>query len=480
MIMNYALDTYSVFNFSKDEVFNQFASSGRFITAFIGKFIKILNISETGIYLGSSFLALLFLILSIFKLNYIIKNDIKNKFIRILISFIIIINPFSIELWLYIEKGIMWLSVFFSICAVEQVVKFFETKMKRHFILGIIYMFLANCSYQGAVGIFASISLIYIIKYSKSVKEFIINNSSVAVIYGIPALIDLIIMKVFYSSNRLRGQILLSKSISKILNGIKEMFFETYGLLPKYLFFSCICFTFAIFCCKIIMGENVKNRIKYFLEYFYIIFGTILIAILPQIIQPSDSIWFVPRSTYSFGSVFGILNLYYLLMCKNIINNEINKKIEEKSKNNIEKIMNIQILLVSTVMIISMAFSFYKILSDRFLLNQIDKYISIQIENKIKKYEKETGNKITKIEIYEDQNLKFTYDDIYAIGDINIKAYYADWSTKAIIEYYLKRKLKYEKESKEFKYYFSERNWNEFNINEQIFLEEDRIIICKY
>ena len=61
MIIDYATDTYAVFNFDKDQIFNQFAMSGRFITAYIGKIVKILNISEEKIFIGSSILALIFI-----------------------------------------------------------------------------------------------------------------------------------------------------------------------------------------------------------------------------------------------------------------------------------------------------------------------------------------------------------------------------------------------------------------------------------
>ena len=35
-------------------------------------------------------------------------------------------------------------------------------------------MFLANGSYQGTVGLFVAVTLIYIIKYSKNIKDFIL------------------------------------------------------------------------------------------------------------------------------------------------------------------------------------------------------------------------------------------------------------------------------------------------------------------
>ena len=76
-------------------------------------------------------------------------------------------------------------------------------------------MLLANFSYQGVVGIFVAISIIYILKYSKNIKEFVINNICVALSYGIPAIIDYLLIKICYISSRINGEIILSGSLKK-------------------------------------------------------------------------------------------------------------------------------------------------------------------------------------------------------------------------------------------------------------------------
>ena len=42
--LEFATDTYAVFNFNKEEVFMQYAMSGRFITGIIFKFFKLINV----------------------------------------------------------------------------------------------------------------------------------------------------------------------------------------------------------------------------------------------------------------------------------------------------------------------------------------------------------------------------------------------------------------------------------------------------
>ena len=102
----------------------------------------------------------------------------------------------------------------------------------------------------------------------------------------------------------------------------------------------------------------------------------------------------------------------------------------------------------------------------------------MKIANKVKKYEKETGNKISKIEIYQDLSPSYTYDNIFVTKDLNIKAYATDWSTKGILEYYLKRNLEKLKSEENIEK-FQNKNWNEFN-EEQIILKNDVLILCRY
>ena len=143
----YATDTYSVFNFDKQAIFNQYAMSGRFITAIVGKMVKILNLSEQAIYLGSYILALTCAVFSQYLLYTIIEKNVENNIFRLIIPTLIVINPFSIELFLYIEKGIMWFGILMCIIGVKSIVSFFETNKRKFILFAMILMFIANCSY---------------------------------------------------------------------------------------------------------------------------------------------------------------------------------------------------------------------------------------------------------------------------------------------------------------------------------------------
>lgn len=456
--LEFATDTYAVFNFDKEAVFMQYAMSGRFITGNIFKYFKVLNISEKAIYTISFILAIFCATMSQFILYKIIEKDINNKFLKIIIPTIIIINPFSIEFFLYIEKGIMWFGILMCILAVRKIVKYFEKQKKIYLFYSIFLMILANFSYQGIVGIFATLLLVYILKYSKNIKEFIINNLIVGSVYAIPAIIDYLLVKILFKSSRINGQIIIIESIKKILKNTISMITKTYGLLPKYVFILLILFTFTAFCSKI---WKEKKKFLHILKFLYIMLGITFFAVAPQIIQPTNSIWFVPRSTYCFASMYGVLVLFVAM---NYDVKEFYKKI---------------FLIISCAVVIFQVQKFIKIEKDRYNLNKQDEQISMQIIEQINNYETLTKNKIEQLAVYQDEKPNYTYEGIYAIGDMNIKCYSTDWSTIEILKYHLKRELKTAEKDKKIEQDFKKQNWDKFN-TKQIIFKENTINICNY
>ena len=456
--LEYATDTYAVFNFNKDAVFMQYAMSGRFISAIVLKLIKIANFSEYAFYLSSYILAILCAIVCQYKLYTIIGKDVESIVLKAIIPTLIIINPFSIELFLFIEKGLMWLGILMCVLALENFQKYLEIKNNKYLLYSTIYMFVANCLYQGIVGIFLSIEFVFILKYSKDLKQFILNNFIAGVIYGVPAIADFFVVKTLYKSSRVNGQIVFLDSLKRIGKNTMNMFFTTYNLLPKYTFILLVLFTFTVFCSKI-WKENKK--ILSIFKFLYIIIGVTVIAIIPQIIQPTNSIWFVPRAMYCFGALYGILILFLAINC------------------NLEIISRDLIFITSIALLIFQVQKCINIENDRFLLNKKDSIVTMQIIEQIDNYEKQTGKTITEISWYQDEKPNYTYKGVFATGDMNVKSYSSDWSTAEILKYYLKRNIKLVEKDEKLADVFKRKNWDEFD-KKQIIFEDNKMNLCNY
>ena len=464
MSIQYAPDTYFAFTNTTKAVMNQFISGGRIVTAFAaGVSIGIMNLSDKMIYFLSYMLAITCTIISLYKLSNLLNKDIKNKTICLIIATLIIINPFSFELFVYIEKGIMMLSVLMCVLAVEQIEKWFSDKSWKHAIIALIYVMIATCSYQGTVGAFVAISLFYIIKYSKNIKEFLLNNVKIATIYGIPAISNFLIVKFLGSNSRVEGQIILSESIEKIVQGLKSLLINTYNILPKYVFLVAIVGTVGFITYKIIVSkeEQKRNKILKFAAIIYILAGTLVATIAPQILQNTNSIWFVARSSYPMASIIGILLMYAFYQFD----------IKESEKN--------VTIAICIVFLVIQLFCFTRLAIDGYIVNYKDKQEANEIIKQIEAYEKESGNEITQIAIYYDKNTTYVHSDVKASGDINVRALCTNWASQFIINYYSGRRLEQIESNEEIKQTFNQEDWNQYD-EKQIILENNTIHLCLY
>ena len=455
--IEFATDTYSVFQTPFKDMFMHFISSGRFITAIAYAGTKLLHLGNNSTYLLSFIFAIICMSISIYKLENLFSKDIKSKSISIIAAILIIVNIFSIELYLFIEKGILMLSVLFCVCAIEELVKYFEGNKKS--LIGIfVYMILANFSYQGTVGLFIAISLLYIVKHTKDIKSFVTNTIVTGLGYAVPALINYCLVRFIFTNNRVNGTNNFLESVTKIITGTKTMMISTFEIMPKYLFVGFIAIMAFLIIYKIVRSNiNNKKKTLLVLGMFMVILGNFVVTIFPQIMQNTASIWFVPRSTYTFASLLGIL-LAYLFM-----NTDVNIKLEK-------------VLVIIFVIYMSIQYvSFQNISKGRYIVNYMDNYTAMQIQERIEIYEKESKTKVSKISFYEGTSKKYTYPNVFVNGDTNIKAFYPEWSRLNAITYYLNRDFEEVENSKEIQQkYFSNKTSNFYN-NEHVLIEGDTL-----
>ena len=459
--LQYAPDTYSVFTNDLMHSVKHFLSCGRIVTAVATYVVMgILKLSNEWTYILSYTFAMICMIIALYRLNRLIQKDIKNHIVSAIIAILILINPFSLELFLYIEKGIMVLSVLLCVLAVEQIDKFFQGNKKSIIWAGIL-MIIANCCYQGTVGLFVAISLIYIIKYSKNVKQFIVNNVIVALTYGIPALLNFLLVRFFFTNARVNGQMIFSESIKKVIVGIKRMVVDSYDLLPQYLFLAIIVIILGIIIYKAIReNSNAKEKSLKILGAFYLIAGTLFATVAPQMLQDTNSIWFVARSSYPMAAIIGILGLYLF------------------SKFDIKEVVNDIVICIFIVFLLIQYVYFMDYTRDNYIGNYLDKQVTIQIYQEILNYEEATGNTVDTIAIYRDKTPQYVYPELKASGDINIKAYSADWCVSRILKF-TGREFKVIEANQEIKEQFEQKSWDYFS-PEQIIFENNIMHLCVF
>ena len=477
--LEYATDTYSLFEEAVSTRVNHFLLSGRFVTALWWGAVNFFHLSDYLIYLSSFALAIICITLSIYSLFLVFSKKIKNEAICLLVSTIIIINPFTIELFLFLEKGILTFAVLLSVLAFCEFAKYLDGN-KKALKYVFIFMLIATFSYQGVIGLFIALSTAYIVFNTKSIKNFIKNNVIVLLGYGVPAIINLLIIRLFFSNDRVNGAINFSESIQKVLNGTKEMI-DSYTILPENTLKIAIGILAILIIVLIIINKKDKigSKLLKILGLVYVFVATLGITIIPQLMQNTESIWFVPRSTYPFGAIIGIMCMYLLyLACREEL--DVTSKIE--GKNNVITLQNIVNIFVGTicvVMLLMQLYSFNKIEIDHYTVNYLDKINSLKIGEEIKLYEQETGNNITKICVYNDMNVTYSYKGLWSNKDTNITGFNPEWSIVNMINYYNNLDLTAGEKSSEIEENFKEQDWDDFN-TEQIIFIDDTIHYCKF
>lgn len=281
-------------------------------------------------------------------------------------------------------------------------------------------------------------------------------------VYGIPALINFLLVRFLFSNERVGGTIVLGESITKIIEGTKNMMVTSYGLLPAYLFLSVISVLVAIIIYKAIKQETkVTQKGLKIAGVFYLVVGTLLATIVPQILQDTSAIWFVARSSYPTASMVGLI-IWYLM---------INWDMKKVAK-------NILIVCMTVFLIIQLKY-FVTFTIDNYIGNYMDDRITEKIEQKIQKYEEQTKNTIDSIAIYQDATIQYAYPGLTVYGDMNIKAYSAKWCIPSIIKLYTNRTLKIVENKEEYQEKFSKEQWDNFE-EEQIIFEDNIMHLCIY
>ena len=459
--VQYAPDTYSVFANELNQSVIHFFSCGRYITGIFTFLIKgIFKFKNETFYYISYGIAIVSTIIAMYKLNKMVEENVKNKYISKLISIITIVNPFTIELFMYIEKGIMMFSVLASVIAVEKMKDYFEGNKKSIF-WALVWMFIANCSYQGTVGVFVALSLILILKYSKDIKSFIKNNIIIALTYAIPAILNLVTIKIFFNNTRMNGKMVLSKTIEKVILGTKTMLVDSYNILPKYFLLFIIVLLIGYCIYKIFSNKNKKEKGISFLSLVYLIAGIYLSSVAPQFMQGSESIWFVARSSYPMATIIGIIIMY---ICMNFDIKDIEKKL-----------ISILVMIFLAIQLVN----FQRIEIDNYIGNYEDKRIAIEINNEIVEYENKTNNKIDTLKIYQDKEKQYVYPGLRASGDMNIRAFTPNWCVSKILKLYTGRDFKVEPANENIEKEFEKENWN-YYVKDQIKFENNIMHLCIY
>lgn len=478
--LDFATDTYGFMYNSVDDFLSTFLGNGRIIAGIFGTLFKLIpGISIQVVCLFSFLVGIISLILSLCVLDGLVNKIVKNNILCKLITTLIIINPFIIELFLFIEKGAMLLGVLFCVLAARNFVRYLDERNKdnkdskgdkrsiKYLVYSIVMMIMGSISYQGVLGIYILIATVFTIYYSKNFKQFVVNTMLSVVPYIGGVITNFLWIKLMSVDGRTSGSLDIIGSI-KAITANWDWMLHMFDIVPFKL--VVVALGLVVITTIIVMIRRKTHPVKFMLlmgSILYVLLVAILAAVAPQIAM-GTKVWLVPRSTYVYGAIIGIIPLICLLYMggESLV-------IKWKSPR----------YLISATLLLIVIVLFYRhnqIIIDHYSVIAQDRTRAKVIGRMIDDYENESGNRVTKAAMIGDSVPNEAYPGILNIMDINDTSFSAFWSGVDSIKYWNGRNdLHRVQAPEELKKYCRNNDWDYFD-GSQVVFNRDFVGICSY
>ena len=460
-----ASDTYNLMDLGYFEYPSQyFLKDARIVSTLVMYIAGILNLPYSVFIVMMEILAIIIVSFSIYFIYKTVSEKIKLKsngkiILVIMAGFILLFNCMSLEYLLYAECSVMCLSVLLSILAART----FTSDSKHKYIKALLLIIMATFCYQGAVNIFLPLTILFIFidKNQKSkkeiVKQVVLSGVWICIAYIVNVLSIYVINTILGGEqSRIAGGILTNLSLFGVLINyiITNTLIYNYNLWPMGITLIFIAITLII----LLFQKKTTEKI---LNYIVILLSALLICIVPIFFMKSPSM--EPRMAMSIGGIIG-MSLIYLIT------------LEQKNKI-LEYI--ISILVVSFFIFNSV--NAIQIFSSHIATNKIDANMGMTIRYKIEEYERESGNTVTKVAYYRDENHKdFHYGWDKKLSSFGQRAFDNYYCIIEALNYYCDRKFEKAQMTKEvYNEYFAGRDWVAYS-DEQIVFDGDTMYICTY
>lgn len=400
------------------------------------------------------------LFLGIVVLFKLLKRYTNNNWLNIITSFMVVANVFVVEFFYFAEfTGVMCFGILMTILSSSYIASYIDKNNKIDFLKAIVCSTVAMFSYQGVMAYAVIIPVLCSFKYMHSFKDFIKNNIIIFINYLIPCLFGLMWSSVA-GATRIKGEIILTKSIERIFKHTLYLIGVTQEELPKFLYLFLIAII-GIALIIMIVKQNKKEKNSILL---YLIYSSLIIAIsplVPFIIMSTDSIGINGRSAIALGSIIGLLFMFYLTTLKN------------------NKYFNMGSIICFVGIILLTGYSYQKIAINTIIINKMDDVEAKKIVEIIKDYQESNNTIIKKVGYQYDKHPVVVYPGTEYINAMTVRSMHIDWSAINYLSYYMEQDLYLTTVSEDVKEYCSIRDWNDFR-EEQIIFDNDKIYICIY
>lgn len=455
-------DTHAAIKFRLEE--------GRYLVAFLFYLLPKLGINVAFHISITTFIYIILFSIAL-TINYfvLIKNDTIDYFALFCID-LVFLNVFFAELLMFAEA-------FFGIAYFLASLAFYFWYKKKHVVF-LIFAAAAVCVYQ-YTAIYISILILFAVGIHNEFKldkktfgqSFVgvfvcllmgalnILSSKILVMQGVLSAVEV--------KEEHRMGVVLKEKLSAVAHDTLDIYRNCKGLLiGKWLYLLILLLT-LITIMVILWREQDWNRIGYF---SLLLVSTFLLKILiPFIKNNYDN---PPRFVFSFYLTQGLFILsLYLLIEKNILS-----AFSDRSGCLLKKCLCGVVFVYMLIQLICAQ----SIVNNRYASKAMDQVYTQLVWQKIQKYEETTGEQITKFAWTVDECSRNAYDEIgYSVDSVNERV--IGKATWAILVDVSGRNFEHaEMDENIFDEYFKGKDWNEFNIDEQVIILDDTAYWCVY
>ena len=457
--IEYATDTYPTFQELgtwKEKIY----INGRIVAGFVYYLIERLGITGGIIYHISQLSSIILLTCSVALLAHIYKKHIENLEISVLLAFIALVNPFIIEYFLFVEKGLLIFAILLNVIALYFTEKIWHSGFGiMPAILTLISLLLAVFTYQTSIQSYVVLALPLIV-ISKT--DFFKKNVFVATMYVVCMGLAFASVKWIFVSDRLgESEEAARPTFVEGLETIRRVTFDSFFHMGKGVF-SIWCIVLVLI--SVICVVCAINKLQTALAFLYIIIGCIFTSFILHFIVAE--IGCSPRTVYSYGILFGTTLFYAFTVEK------------EDGWLALGKAAGVLSLCLILTIISYDYIAFGKVFINRYKCNQENLYYAEIIGEQIEEYEQLTGEVIDTICFYVDYNITW-WGDGYSEDNFSTRAQSCGWSRLTSINLYLEKEYIEGEADPEYEEYFATRNWNTYS-QEQLIFDGNILHLCVY
>lgn len=468
---HYVHDSYRIYNFGFLQNLSGFWAQGRPISMWFNILFNFLNISPRAGQIISVFLTILFLALSsVIVYSLIIKRtnkenltSLKIKIILTLISCFLFFNVYITDWMMFMESCIIALGCLLSIIGAYYTI---QIKSYKKYIISSIFFIVGIFCYQASITIGGAIIILFTIYDNKDKKILLITKEVILnmIPYALALISNFMFIKIINLNNssdiRLSGNINLLKNILFVIKQIRWYFVKMFEYPTKYIVALLIFATFIFYIVKIIKSKEKRISLLFTIISLFALW---LLSILPIMMMPSDSIYFIARSIPYIASIFPFMLLVFYLFNTNLFLKNI-------------KVYNILLLIYTLIITTSVI-----LVTSECLKNNIqDINIAKTIQREIEEYELKNNITVNNIILVPDSSISLSSSNIKYYGDNTVRAFLNDYSLKEIMYFVSKKYYNVYTGNIEKKIQlFGEKEWNDFSV-EQIQFDNDTLYLVNY